>query len=122
MKPQKQILHSKWKVEGLCERGFCDFRTADRLFEPGNEDAFNAYISECERREVESIGLEIALYNEQLSREFQQISLGKRVVENICENSQDKEQARTRLKEVQQFFKDYGLTSQANESWKNYWA
>lgn len=122
MRFQKPILHSKWKVEGLCERGFCNFRTADRLFEPGSEDAFNAYVSECERREVESIGREIAQCHEQLSREFQQIGLGKRVVENICKDSHGQEHARRQLQEVQQFFKDYGLTSQANEAWKNYWA
>ena len=124
MKKQHKI--NMIELASLIDCGAANPVAVERLLEPGNEEALQAYIIEAKRSRnaqvLRSCNSEFFEEQAAISQDFQGREIGKKVVEAICENSHGKEQARTRLKEVQQFFKDYGLTSQANEAWKNYWA
>ena len=115
MKKQHKI--NMIELASLIDCGAAKAWVVERLLEPGNEKALQAYTVEAKRSRnaqvVESCNSEFLAEQAAISKDFQGREIGKKVVEVICKNSQDKEQARIRLQEAQQFFKDYGLTSWA---------
>jgi len=117
----KKIKHTLVKAIGLIERGFCDFHIADRLLEDGSEDLFNAYISDCEQKEIDHIRREITESDAKIGAYLRSINAGEKIVNDICSSVVGKEAAKDRLMQAKVFFSDYGLTEQANRAWKAYW-
>jgi len=112
------------ELASLIACGAAKAETAERLLEPGNDDALRAYMKNAQRRRnkdfVESCNSEFARAQARLSTEFQDLQIGRKTVLAICRSSETKEAAMAQLREVQQFFRDYGLTHQANQAWKEY--
>ena len=117
----QQVLF-EWHVQSLIQAGYAKAHLVQDLLESEDHQALANYLQHCQNEQLDALEAELEKDRQATAAAFQQMRLGEQLVQQLCDQYPQRQQAKQALQEYHYFITYFGLGPQANAAFKKFYA